>query len=151
MPSGTHQVHIDVPIEKVWEFVSEMDNWAPLVPGYQNHKMINPRQSEWTFKGEFGRMHKMVTVRVDIIEWVEPSKVTFNLTGLNEKVVGHGYFRADKIMETSTRISGNLEMSAAGVKGPVLNTVLKSMVPHTSELLTKAVSDKIVKSQVAVK
>ena len=38
MPSGTHVTELDIPIDKVWDFVSDMNRWAPLVPGYIEHE-----------------------------------------------------------------------------------------------------------------
>ncbi|GAA0453319.1 SRPBCC family protein [Alkalibacillus silvisoli] len=149
MPSGTHHVEVNVPIDIVWDFVSQMDNWAPLVPGYLNHEIINDRHSTWTFKGEVGRMYKTVALKVEIQESIELEKVTFKLIGINENVVGHGYFHAKKIMETSTKISGSLNVTAKGMKGPVINSVLKSLVPQTSKRLTTAVSNRICKMAVA--
>ncbi len=28
-------------IEDIWRFISDLNNWAPLVPGYEQHKMID--------------------------------------------------------------------------------------------------------------
>ncbi|WP_017187589.1 CoxG family protein [Alkalibacillus haloalkaliphilus] len=149
MPSGTHRVEVNVPIDVVWEFVSQMDNWAPLVPGYMHHEIINDRNSTWTFKGEVGKMYKTVSLKVEIQEWIEPEKVTFKLIGINENVIGHGYFQARKLMDTSTQISGSLDVTAKGMKGPVINSVLKSLLPQTSQRLTTAVSDRICEMSVA--
>ena len=89
MPSGTHTTELDLPIEKVWDFVKDMDRWAPLVPGYIEHEIINDKQSTWTFKGDIGIMQKTVKLQIDITEWTEPSLVTFDLTGLNAREFGH--------------------------------------------------------------
>ncbi|WP_412850212.1 hypothetical protein [Brevibacillus invocatus] len=50
----------------IWEFVSVMDKWAPLVPGYISHEIINDRQSTWTFMGDIGIMKKKVSLKIDI-------------------------------------------------------------------------------------
>lgn len=143
MPSGTHTTDLDIPIEKVWEFVSDMNRWAPLVPGYIEHEILSDTQSTWTFKGDLGIMQKTVKLQIDITEWREPSLVTFDLTGLNENFAGNGYFKADAISDSKTEMHGNLDITAKGMMGPMINTILKSFVPKTAEELTKAIAEEI--------
>ncbi|MCG3088437.1 CoxG family protein [Sporosarcina cyprini] len=143
MPSGTHVIKLDVPIEKVWNFVSDMNRWAPLVPGYMEHEILSDTQSTWTFKGDIGIMQKTVKLQIDITEWKEPSLVTFNLTGVNENFAGDGYFKAEAISDSETEMHGNLDITAKGVMGPMINAILKSFVPKTAEDLTKAIAEEI--------
>ncbi|WP_432361546.1 CoxG family protein [Sporosarcina sp. UB5] len=143
MPSGTHTAKLDIPIEKVWDFVSDMNRWAPLVPGYIEHEILSDKQSTWTFKGDIGIMQKTVKLQIDITEWKEPSLVTFDLTGLNENFAGNGYFKAEAISDSETIMHGNLDISARGMMGPMINTILKSFVPKTTEDLTNAIAEEI--------
>lgn len=149
MPAGTHSVELDVSIDQIWEFVSDMDKWAPLVPGYIEHEIINENQSTWTFKGDIGIMQKTVKLQIDITEWREPTLVTFDLTGLNENFGGNGYFEAEEISEGKTKMTGNLDITAKGMMGPMINTILKNFVPKTAEELTNAVANKIKEIYVA--
>ncbi|WP_058307082.1 CoxG family protein [Gracilibacillus massiliensis] len=151
MPNGKHNMKLEVPIAKVWEFVRDMNNWAPLVPGYLEHQRITERQSTWKFKGDIGIMQKTVALRVDIKEWIEPTTVTFNLTGIYDNIVGKGSFVAKEITANQTEIIGNLDINAGGMKGPMVNTILKSLVPKTTEDLTEAVANRIEKVEVIVK
>ncbi|WP_062349935.1 CoxG family protein [Bacillus kwashiorkori] len=144
MPSGTHHLNIDVPINRVWNFVSSINNWAPLVPGYINHEIINDYESTWEFKGDLGFMKKTVKLKVDITKWEEPTKVTFNLTGLSDNFAGNGYFEAEVINDKTTAMTGNLDITARGAMGPMINAILKNFVPQTAEELTAAVANKIV-------
>lgn len=144
MSSGTHTVELPLPIEKVWDFVSDMNNWAPLVPGYIEHEILSEEQSTWTFKGDLGIMQKTVTLQVDITEWTKPSCITFDLKGLNENFAGDGYFKAETTSDSTTNIQGNLTINAKGMMGPMINTILKSFVPKTAEQLTDAVAQEII-------
>lgn len=148
MPSGVHQQQVKLPIQYVWSFVSDMNNWAPLVPGYMEHSILTDTQSTWTFKGEVGIVQKTVHLQVDITSWQKPSKITFNLTGLNENVKGDGYFEAHHVKENVTNITGCINISAKGLTGSVINPILKSFVPKTTKQLTKAVVHKMKESQV---
>lgn len=143
MPQGTHVMDLNVPIQDVWKFVSDMNKWAPLVPGYMTHEIISDRESTWTFKGDIGIMKKKVSLKIDITEWREPTKVTFDLTGLNENFAGEGYFEAEAIDEHRTLMTGMLDITAKGAMGPMINAILKSFVPKTAEELATAIGNKI--------
>jgi carbon monoxide dehydrogenase subunit G len=143
MPSGMHQVEVHLPIENVWDFVKDMDNWAPLVPGYIGHQKINERRSTWEFKSDIGIMKKKVSLLIDITEWKEPNLVTFNLKGLNEKFTGHGYFKAEKIRSNLTRMTGFLEIVAEGAMGSIVNNILKASIPKTAEEMALAISGRL--------
>ncbi|MFC0014020.1 MULTISPECIES: CoxG family protein [Allobacillus] len=145
MPQGKHNVDINVSIEEVWDFVSSINNWAPLVPGYIHHEIISDTESTWEFKGDLGFMKKTVKLKVDITEWREPTLVTFNLTGISDNFKGHGYFEATKTSDASTQVTGMLNITAGGVRGPMINRVLRNFVPATAVDLTDAVANEIVK------
>ncbi|MBY0121773.1 CoxG family protein [Bacillus sp. S/N-304-OC-R1] len=144
MPTGTHTKDLDVSIERIWDFVKDMDKWAPLVPGYIEHDILNERQSTWVFKGDIGIMQKTVKLKIDITEWIEPTRVTFKLSGLNENFSGNGYFEAESLPDHTTKMIGNLDITAGGMMGPMINAILKSFVPKTAEELTEAIGNKII-------
>lgn len=144
VPKAIHIVKSDIPIEKVWSFVSDMNHWAPLVRGYLDHSILNDRQSTWEFKGNVGIVQKTIRLKIDITEWLEPTKVVFNLTGLNENFTGNGYFVARSLGGRQTEITGFLEITANGLMGPMINSVLKSFIPKTTKELTEAIVHKII-------
>ncbi len=41
LSEGVHSIILPVSIKTVWGFVSSIDRWALLVPGYINHEMLN--------------------------------------------------------------------------------------------------------------
>ncbi|MGJ9459772.1 CoxG family protein [Oceanobacillus sp. CF4.6] len=145
MPGGSHSVQVDCPIETVWTFVRDINNWAPLVPGYIEHQIINDKQSTWKFVSDIGIIKRTLHMEVDIINWQEPTKVTFNLKGINEKFTGSGYFEAERITESRTKITGYLDIKASGLRGRAINPALKSVIPKTATQLTAAVSNDIQK------
>ncbi|MRH45028.1 SRPBCC family protein [Aquibacillus halophilus] len=151
MPSGTHKIELYIPINTIWELVSDMDKWAPLVPGYIEHEILNERQSTWTFKGEVGIVQKKVSMQLNITNWQKPTKVTFDLKGLNENFSGSGYFEAEALSNTKTKMTSNLDIKAAGMLGPMINPFLKSFVPKTTTELTDAIANKLMKVEAFAK
>lgn len=140
MASGKHNINVEAPIEHVWTFVSDMDKWAPLVPGYAGHKIINERQSTWKLKGEVGKMQKTICLDIDILEWQEPSTITFKLSGWKNTISGDGYFHAKALDRENTRLTGYLGMTAKGLAAPMMNSMLKSFIEKKGRILTERVA-----------
>lgn len=140
MASCTHQAEVNIPIAAIWKFVSDIGNWAPLVPGYIAHEVLNDKESTWSFKTDMGIIKKKIELKVDITNWQEPTKVTFQLTGLNEKFSGHGYFLAEKGRNKKNIMTGSLEISAEGMMAKVANSMLNTSLPEITAELTEAVA-----------
>jgi carbon monoxide dehydrogenase subunit G len=81
-----------ISVDTIWEFVKEMDNWAPLLTGYQSHEKENDDDSIWVLKGDIGVMSRTLKFKVHVSEWAGPDRVTFELKGLNEEMEGGGVF-----------------------------------------------------------
>lgn len=143
MPSGMHQVEVNIPINQVWNFVSNMENWAPLIPGYIQHRKYTNRQSSWEFYSKIGFIKKKISLMIMIKEWMAPTKVTFTLKGINEKLSGGGYFLAEAIDQNKTRITGFLEMTGGGAMGPMANALLKSQLPKVTEQMVTSIAEKL--------
>jgi len=90
MPEVTYSTSMTLPPEAIWEFVKDMNNWAPFLTGYQSHEIIDQTDSIWTLKGDVGLLSRTVKLRAHVTEWNGPERVSFTLTGLNEAVEGGG-------------------------------------------------------------
>ncbi|WP_421378420.1 CoxG family protein [Bacillus salacetis] len=143
MPAGLHKMQVEASRDEIWKFVSEMDAWAPLVPGYIDHEILNERESTWKFKTDLGLMKKKIHLKVDITEWQEPRKVTFNLTGINERFKGNGYFEAESIGRNASNMTGYLEINAEGPLSKMVTPLLNSILPELTTELTEAVAYKV--------
>lgn len=81
-----------LPVEVIWDFVQEIDNWAPMLTGYQSHEKESADDSLWVLKGDVGAMTRTLKLRVHVSEWAGPERVVFQLEGLNELMTGDGTF-----------------------------------------------------------
>lgn len=92
MAEARYDTTTRLPVEEIWAFVRDMDNWARFVTGYQAHEKRSDTESVWTLKGDLGVMSRTLTFEVHITEWNGPSRVRFSLRGLNEPMRGEGAF-----------------------------------------------------------
>ncbi|WP_445486963.1 CoxG family protein [Niallia sp. 03133] len=143
MPQKKNSIMVKADLKKVWNFVRSMNNWAPLVPGYIHHQILSDLVSTWEFKTDFGLFSKKIQLRVDILKWEEPSKVTFKLTGINEKFSGNGFFLAVPISKRETKMTGFLQIEAFGTFAAMINSMLEPKLDEITEELTIGVCKKI--------
>ncbi len=92
MPAAEYSTTARLPVETIWDFVKEMDNWAEYVTGYQSHEKQSETDSLWVLKGDVGVLARVLKFQVHITEWNGPSRVRFEMKGLNELMEGSGNF-----------------------------------------------------------
>ena len=107
MPEVEYSTRMHLSREDIWEFVKDMNNWAPFLTGYQKHEILDETDSIWTLKGDVGVLSRMVQLKAHVTEWNGPDKVAFTLTGLNEQVDGGG----ELLMTTVTADAPSLAAS----------------------------------------
>lgn len=95
MPEVEHVTTARLPVETIWDFVRDMDNWAEFVAGYQSHEKLSEDDSVWVLKGDVGMVTRIVKFNVHVQEWAPPYRVTFSLKGVNEPMEGAGTFRLE--------------------------------------------------------
>ncbi len=95
MPEVEYTTTVALPRESVWDFVKDMNNWAPYLTGYQTHEILSDTDSVWTLKGDVGVLARVVKLKAHVTEWSGPQRVSFTLTGLNEQVDGDGTLEMD--------------------------------------------------------
>jgi carbon monoxide dehydrogenase subunit G len=140
MPEISYKTSMAAPRARVWEFVRDMNNWAPFSRGYQEHEVLNDRESIWTVKGDLGPISRITKFHVTITEWVEGEKVAFTVKGLNEPITGEGAILISDGEAASTAIQGNATIEMGGTLGPVVNHLIVPFVEEgADELVTKIV------------
>ncbi len=143
MPDYTHHIEVRAPIAAAWRYVKDVDQWATLVPGYVRHERVNDNEFLWTVKGNLGSLSKAVTFRVNVVEWVEPSRVAFLLKGVSENVTGAGHFAAEPLGVHATRLTGYLDLRPGGPMGPLVSAMMKPLMPKVGADFAKALAEKI--------
>lgn len=112
--------------------IQSIEAWAPLIPGYLDHEMTGEQQFTWVFKGDFGFVERVIKMQVDLTEWSAEGAL-FTLTGLNENFAGEGF-----IKQEGDTLVVHLDISAKGMMGAMINPVLNSYVPKTTQAFAEA-------------
>ncbi len=119
MPEVDYSTVIAVPRERVWEFVRDVNNWAPLTRGYQSHQQLSDREYLWVVQAEVGPVSRITRLRVEVTEWIEGERVAFAVQGLDDPVQGQGVIELRDVPE-GTAIVGHASLEFGGILGPLL-------------------------------
>ena len=142
MAIASHSVNISTSVENVWEYVSQIENWATMVPAYKEHEQIDEKRSVWTFEGNFKGLKKAVKMELNITEFNEPSIIRFELKGLTDNFTGSGKFTAEETAGQTT-MTGTIEVNAGGLTGAVLTPVIKMVLPKVTTRLTEKIARQV--------
>lgn len=142
MAIASHSVVISAPVENVWKYVSQIENWATMVPAYKEYEQIDEQKSIWTFEGNFKGFKKTVKMELNITEFDEPSNIRFELKGLTDNFTGSGKFTAEETAGETT-MTGTIEVDAGGLTGAVLTPVIKMVLPKVTTRLTEKMARQI--------
>ncbi|KPH78422.1 MULTISPECIES: CoxG family protein [Oceanobacillus] len=149
MVKGIHCVELDKPVSDIWSFVSDMNNWAPLVPGYVSHQIIDDRHSVWIIHGDIGIMERTVTLNVEIVEYIETETIIFQMATSNETCKGEGYFEVEALNGTKSKMKGCLQVHIKGMIGTMVNPVLKTLIPKVGKDFTEKIAANIMDRETA--
>lgn len=75
----------EIPLEAMWGFVKDFDNWAPMLNRYQRHQTLNDRESIWEAKGTIGNYRRQTKLHSTI---TDSENATMPLQ--DEVTAGHG-------------------------------------------------------------
>lgn len=142
MAIASHTVSLEASVQDVWAYVSEIENWATMVPAYKEHEKIDDQKSVWTFEGNFKGLKKTVQMELNITEFQEPSIIRFEIEGLTDKFTGSGKFTAEETAG-KTEMTGTIEVNAGGLSGAVLSPVIKMVLPKVTTRLTEKIARQI--------
>lgn len=99
MASVQYSTTAKLPVESIWQFVRDMDNWAEYLTGYQSHERHGEDDSTWVLKGDVGSLTRTLRFEVHVEEWAGPERVRFRLRGVNEPMEGSGRFLMERYEE----------------------------------------------------
>jgi len=66
MPEVEYTTKSAIGCEAIWDFVKDIDNWAPFLTGYQRHDILSATDSIWTLKGDVGVLARVVKLKAHV-------------------------------------------------------------------------------------
>ena len=142
MAQASHSVTVPASQDKVWAFVSRLEKWATMVPGYKSHVQQDENTSIWTFEGNMKGLKKTVQLELKIVEFNEPSNIKFEFKGITENFSGSGQFTAEA-EGNGTKMTGIVEAEAGGIAKVALNPMIKMLLPKVTTRLTEKIGRSI--------
>ncbi len=150
MPDISYTTTMGAPRAKVWDFVRDMNNWAPFTRGYLSHEIINEKESLWTVKGDLGPISRITKVHFTITEWIEGERVAFTVKGLNEPLTGGGaILLTDAESGARTQIRGDATIEFGGSLGPVVNHLMLPFIESGADELVVRIVKAVTGEEVA--
>jgi carbon monoxide dehydrogenase subunit G len=130
MIEAQHSILIKAGIGEVWNYVQDMQRWAPLFPGCRECVVRTRDESEWTIKVGAGGLVKTVIVQVQVQRWGEPETVDFSYALKSEPVKGKGRYQAMSKGPSETEITMHLQVEGSGQMAPMWEAVSRPLLPQ---------------------
>ena len=115
MPVAIENGRVDLNIETMWDFIKDMGNWAPCMPGYVSFQEVDENVSIWTLKGDVKIFKRKVDFHVTVTERVAPDTIAFTLVAEKEGIRGEGTYKAIAVGNDATDLEFNLNMEGSGM------------------------------------
>jgi carbon monoxide dehydrogenase subunit G len=122
-------VVIDAPLGDVWNYVSDIQRWAALMPGMRECEVIDASDSKWTIKVGVGGLVRTVRVNVHVDQWDGPERVFFSYKLDGDPVQGGGTYVAKAIGPSQTEIVLNVRVEGGGPMAPMWEAMGKPLLP----------------------
>ncbi|MFC0562304.1 CoxG family protein [Halalkalibacter alkalisediminis] len=135
MPVASERGTVQCPIETMWEFIKDMGNWAPCMPGFVTFEEIDENVSVWALKGDMGIFKRKMNFTVTVTERVMPERVAFTLEAKKEGIKGYGSYKAVAKGPNTTDVEFNLDMTGTGLPAKMVNALLSKTLPRDCEEL----------------
>src|SRR5439155_15205641 len=68
MPEGTVAFDVNAPVEKVWSFLSDMQQVGRCVPGVENVEVLDATHARWTLTVKIGPLSQTIKVLTETLE-----------------------------------------------------------------------------------
>lgn len=143
MANQVYSMVLPAPIDAVWNFLDDYDYWAPLIPGYVDHVWHNDWESEWKIKSDFPLLKKVFHLKVNITQWHEPKKISFQFEGINEKFSGNGQIETKKVDRDKTLVTGKIHFLPQSAIGRFMASFLNTNNQEKSKKFSNEVAEKI--------
>jgi carbon monoxide dehydrogenase subunit G len=126
-------VVIDAAIGDVWNYASDINRWAALMPGMRECEVIDADDSKWTIKVGVGGLVRTVKVNVHVDQWDGPERVFFSYKLDGDPVQGGGTYVARPVGPTQTEVALTVRVEGGGPMAPMWEAMGKPLLPQLAK------------------
>ena len=130
MPQAIENGRVELNIETMWDFIKDMGNWAPCMPGYVSFKEVDENISIWSLKGDVKIFKRKVNFDVTVTDRVGPGRIAFTLVAKSEGIKGEGTYTAVAVGQDATELEFNLNMEGSGMAKKVVDALMVKVLPR---------------------
>ena len=141
MPEGHVNFIVKTPLQKVWDFVSDMKKVATCIPGLVDMQAIDDKSAYWTLKMKVGPISKTIKLKTETVEQRAPTYGSFK--GEGENITFMGTIILKSVSENETEVDYKMNVNASGSLGEIINSVIRSKIDQQTEDFSKAVKSKL--------
>ena len=123
-------VVINAGIDRIWDYVKDMQRWASIMPGYRECAVIDANDSRWTLKVGAGGLVRTVNVRVHVDKWNGPGEVDFTYKLEGDPVQGGGSYRASAKDAHVTEVALKVRVEGSGPVAPLWEAMGRPLLPQ---------------------
>lgn len=147
MSNIDYQMTLALPLQEVWSFLNDFNNWANCVDGYIHHREITPLQSVWTLKGELGLLEKTIQLHVKRMKTATPYHMVINFSSLQNKLLGEACIYVKDYRKNETKIDATIELKVKGLPNAFVRPILKNILPKMLHQFGQRIKLEILKRQ----
>lgn len=129
MIEAEHSFEVGAGLDRVWDYVVDVRNWAELMPGLQDFDVIDADNSRWTLKIGVGGMVRTVRVTVHVDEWDGPQRARFSFKLEGDPVQGGGTYTAEPLGVGRTAIALAIQVAGSGPMAPMWEALGRPVLP----------------------
>lgn len=132
MPELDREFTLDAPPRASWAYLTDMENFASHVPGFQEFEEVDETTSHWTITVDLSKFSREMTFEVVVREEDYPVG-RFDLTPMDEPADGSGRVELEDAGGGETTVWFTIETEASGRMAPVLNQIVERALPYIAD------------------
>ncbi len=130
MPEGTVVFDVNAPVEKVWSFLSDMQQVGRCVPGVENVEVLDATHARWTLTVKIGPLSQTIKVLTETLEQIPLRRGRFRAEAENIDMIGTTELTpAGK----GTRIVYTMAVNAKGPLARIMDNFMRTKLKSQTE------------------
>ena len=130
MPEGTVAFDVNAPVEKVWSFLSDMQQVGRCVPGVENVEVLDAMHARWTLTVKIGPLSQTIKVLTETLEQIPLRRGRFRAEAENIAMIG-----ATELTPAGkgTRIVYTMAVNAKGPLARIMDNFMRTKLKSQTE------------------